>query len=397
MTGAGTRATAAVTQPGDGRPRVALFLPTLGGGGAERALINLANAMATLGPPVDLVVGNAAGPFQGEIGGRVQLIDCAAPRLLCALPALARYLRLARPAALYPALDEASVTALVARRLARSRVRIYPGIHNTLSQELQVDPGLKRSLVIALARRLYPGADGLVAVSDAVADDAARLLALPRHRFTVIANPVITSGLAAAAAMEVDHPWFRPGEPPVILGCGRLVAQKDFPTLLEAFWRLRRQRPARLLILGEGPDRPALLRLAADLAVGADVALPGFDPNPFRYMARAAVFALSSRHEGSPVVLVQALACGIRVVATDCPGGSRALLDGIASARLVPPGDPAALAQGLAASLADAGAGCRPPAVLLPGFDDRASAAAYLALDAARAGPGDLPSGLASG
>jgi glycosyltransferase involved in cell wall biosynthesis len=138
---------------------------------------------------------------------------------------------------------------------------------------------------------------------------------------------------------------------PVILAVGRLHRQKDFPTLIGAFARLRAERPARLVILGEGKLRPALEKVARRLGVGGDVDLPGYRDNPFAWMARAAVFALSSTFEGTANVLIEAMACGCPVVSTDCPHGPREVLDNGRYGPLVPVGDSAALAHAIAAVL----------------------------------------------
>jgi len=162
---------------------------------------------------------------------------------------------------------------------------------------------------------------------------------------------VIDAAFYAKADAPVEHPWFQPNQPPVILGVGRHHFQKGFDTLLRAFARVRQQMPARLVILGEGPERPNLERLAAELGVAADVDLPGFDPNPFRYMRWAGVFVLSSRYEGLPNVLIQALACGCPVVSTDCPSGPSEILDGGRYGALVPVDDVEAMAQAIVRAL----------------------------------------------
>jgi glycosyltransferase involved in cell wall biosynthesis len=167
----------------------------------------------------------------------------------------------------------------------------------------------------------------------------------------ILPNPVVTPDLASKAAEPLDHPWFRPGEPPVVLGVGRLSKQKDFATLIRAFDRVRRARGARLMILGEGPERAGLQALADELALSQDVALPGFASNPFAYMARAGVFVLSSAWEGMPGALIQAAACGAPVVATDCESGPREVLQDGRYGRLVPVGNPAALADAILSTL----------------------------------------------
>jgi len=195
---------------------------------------------------------------------------------------------------------------------------------------------------------------------------------VPRARIDMILNPVITPDLHALGASPLSHPWFAPGQPPVVVGIGRLERQKDFPTLIRAVARVRRSRPVRLLILGEGGKRPALEALVHELGLEEDVALPGFVENPYAYLARAQVFALSSIFEGLPTVLIEALALGTPVVATDCRTGPREILDDGRLGRLVAMAQPEALAAAIAETLD------RPPAPV-PAED----LAAYRQADAA--------------
>jgi glycosyltransferase involved in cell wall biosynthesis len=209
-------------------------------------------------------------------------------------------------------------------------------------------------------RRTYAQAEAIVAVSNGVADDLARLTGLPRERVRTVYNPVVGPELARLAAEPVDHPWFRPGQSsPVVLGAGRLSGQKDFPTLVRAFARLRATMPARLVILGSAstPELTAkrageLRALAAEKGLVEEVDLPGFVPNPYAYMARSALFVLSSAFEGFGNVLVEAMATGCPVVSTDCPSGPAEILDGGRHGPLVPVGDDAALAAAMARTLA---------------------------------------------
>jgi len=190
-----------------------------------------------------------------------------------------------------------------------------------------------------------------VTVSDSVGRELADGLGLAPESVETIYNPVVDDTLAARASEAPEHPWFEEGEPPVVLGVGRLTEQKDFATLIRAFALLRRKRDARLLLLGEGRLRAELEQEARILGVSEHVHLPGFVDNPFSYMARAAVTALSSGYEGLPGVLIQAMACGCPVVSTDCPGGSREILGSGRYGRLVAVGDPEALAAALEATL----------------------------------------------
>lgn len=198
-----------------------------------------------------------------------------------------------------------------------------------------------------LIRRFYPRAGGVAAASAGIAADLVDLTGLPPDRIRVIHNPVVSGRLFDLAQAPLEHPWFVPGQQPVILAVGRLSPAKDYPTLLRAFAILKQTRPARLLVLGEGEERPALETLVKKLGLTQeDVLLPGFVPNPYPYMRRAAAFALSSSREGFAVALVEAMALDLPCAATACPGPLE-ILDGGKYGALVQPGNPAELAAAL--------------------------------------------------
>jgi glycosyltransferase involved in cell wall biosynthesis len=330
--------------------RVAIFLPSLGGGGAERVLLTVTKGCVDRGIGVDLLLSKAAGAYLGEIPPSVRVIDFKSGRVILSLPRLVRYLRAERPEVLLTTMNHANVTALWANRLAGVGTRVVVREANTLSVASR--RGSKRNrLMPALVRRFYPWADEIVAVSEGVAQDLVEITGLPRSRIRVLPNPIVTFELVSQAAEPLQDPWFSVGAPPVVLGVGGLRRQKDFPTLIRAFARLRSRRAARLVILGEGPERPHLELLVRQLGVDADVRLPGRAANPFNYMARSTVFVLSSAWEGMPGVLIQALACGASVVATDCDSGPREILAGGRFGRLVPVGDHEALAAAISATL----------------------------------------------
>jgi len=319
--------------------KISLFLPSLRGGGAERVMVNLARGFAERGLQVDMVLAKAEGPYLSEVHDGVRVVDLGSKRVLYSLPGLVRYLRRERPDAMLSAMTHANVIAIWARRLAGVKTRLVVSEHNNLSIATENSRSLRAKLMPWFIRRFYPSSDAVVAVSRGVAEDLAARTGLPIEIIRVIYNPVITPELFAKAEEPLDHPWFQPGEPPVILGVGRLVRQKDFATLIHAFALVREERPARLMILSEGEERPALESLVRELGIEEDVSLPGFVENQFKYMKRAAVFVLSSRWEGFGNVLVEAMALGTPVVSTNCPSGPAEILEGGKWGRLVPVGD----------------------------------------------------------
>jgi glycosyltransferase involved in cell wall biosynthesis len=338
----------------ENRPKqhVAIYLPSLGGGGAERVMATLANAFVARGVAVDLVLATAEGPYLKELSTKVRVVDLKAGRVTRSFPGLVAYLRRERPQAMLTALNHANVIAVFARFLARVPTRLVISERNTLTEEATRNQGMATRVVHVLMRWLYPHADGIVAVSDGTAEALSCFANIPRQRIATVYNPHDLLTIQQRASDAFDHLWFSPGAPPVVLGIGRLTAQKDFPSLIRAFAQLRTQRPARLMILGEGELASDLQALADSLGLGAqDFCLHGFVGNPFVYLARCGVFVLSSRWEGLPNVLIQALACGARVVSTDCPSGPAEILQNGQWGRLVPVGDVNALAQAMATTL----------------------------------------------
>jgi len=335
------------------RVDIALFVPSLRGGGAERVMVNLARGFSEQGYKVDLVLQRAEGPFLSKVPDEVRIVDLRTKRMALALFPLISYLRREKPRSLLAAMTHTNIVALLARKLARVETRVVVSEHNTISIISHTSKTLRSRFLPLIAKRLYYWADAVIAVSKGVADDFAEFLKFPREKIRVIYNPVVTPEILEKAEEPLEHPWFKPGEPPVILGVGALTKQKDFPTLIHAFALVRRERPARLMILGEGEDRPKLEALVRKLGLEKDVALPGFIDNPYKYMKHAAVFVLSSRWEGLPTVLIEAMACGTPVVATDCPSGSREILEGGKYGALVPVGDARELAKTIMKALVD--------------------------------------------
>lgn len=327
--------------------RIALFTVSLEIGGAERVFVTLANRFAEREHSVQMVLMKPEGELRKELSAAVRIVDLRTYRIWRTVLPLARYLRRERPDALLSTLSQPNLVAILAKRLARVPTRIVVREASTPTVEHGTAHALKDRVVPALIGKWYRHADAVVAVSQGVQADLMRLTGLPDVRVPRIYNPVLSERVRLQSEESIDHPWFETGTPPVILAVGRLVPVKGYDVLIRAFAKVRQQMHAHLLILGEGEQRAELELLAQQLGVADDVRMPGYEPNPFKYMRRAAVFVLSSRYEGLPNALIQAMACGCPVVATDCLSGPREILADGKYGALVPVGDADALAQAI--------------------------------------------------
>jgi glycosyltransferase involved in cell wall biosynthesis len=335
-----------------GRPlHIALYLGDMSGGGAERVSLLLLEEFAKAGARLDLLLHAARGENLGRIPPSVRLLAFNTRRTALDLLPLAAYLRRATPDILLASLNHNNIVAGFARALAGRGTRLLITQHNALSRETREIEAWNYRILPVAYRLAAPFADRIIAVSAGVADDMARTTAIPRDRFAVLYNPVIDADFAARAAEPVAHRWFGPDGPPIFITAGRLAAQKDHATLLRAFALYRQTQPGRLIILGHGPLRQELAALAARLGVAADVDFAGFQHNPLPYYRHCAAFVLSSRYEGFGNVLVEAMGCGLPVIATDCPHGPAEILQNGRFGQLVPVADPAALAQALSLPL----------------------------------------------
>lgn len=333
------------------KSRVALVFATSGHSGVDRVVANLLPIFGRSGHRFDLFVIRGHGPYPRSLPDNVRLWRLPiAHRNLVPL-FLVPYLRWVRPAVLLTAGHPLNRAAIFSRMLARVDTRIVLRFGMSMEGKVSRQGSRGHRRFTASVARWYSHAKCIITPSRGVADGIRSALGPHGPDPRVIANPLVDARLFALASQPLDDPWCGAGGPPVILAAGSLEPRKDFATLVRAFARLQRQHDARLVILGSGSERDRLMDLAAELGVDTAVRLPGFDANPYRWMARATVFALSSRHEGSGAVLVEALACGTPVVATDCPSGPGEILGQGRFGALVPVGDEAALAEAISAML----------------------------------------------
>ncbi|MCY4559367.1 MAG: glycosyltransferase [Chloroflexi bacterium] len=372
-------------------PHIGIVLPNLGGGGAERAMLTLAGSLVERGYRVDLVLLRLAGPYRAAIPdgvtvyyhlsraldpelaryvrargiglrplhtGPVEAFTAwrslrrrfprAANRVsrLRAALGVACYIREAKPDLLLSALQLANDASVLAAAIADRTVPLVVSLRNNVALRYSA-----RQLSLAL--ELTPEADAVVAISKGVAAGAVETLGLDPRQVHTIYNPTPLQKIRHLAAEGMDHPWFDGKAPQVILSVLKRGTQKDYTTLIRALDLVRNETPARLVILGglSKAHRGEVMALAGSLGVADDVALLGFDENPFRYMRRAALFVLSSRYEGLANVLIEAMACGTPVVSTDAPYGPAEILEGGRWGRLTPIGDAKALATAIVDTL----------------------------------------------
>ena len=332
--------------------RIACFFSTSGHSGVDRAAKHLIPALARRGYRVDLLKVRRHGPELEDVPPGVEVIDLGSRHTYGCLPAIARYLRRARPVVMLSDKDRVNRTALFARLLARVPTRLLFSSGTTISIDLGTRGALERWVQRNSMGRLYPYADKVIVTSAGVADDMADYTGLARGHIQVVPSPVVPASLFEGGLPRPDHPWFRPPAVPLILSAGELCSRKDFETLIRAFARVRAHGPCRLMILGRGSARDRLLALARELNLGTDVALPGFAPQPYAYMAHADLFAFTSRWEGLGFVIIEALAVGTPVVSTDCPSGPGEILQGGRFGPLVEVGDHEALGNAILRTLA---------------------------------------------
>lgn len=332
----------------DSQIKVSIFLPSLNGGGAERVMVTLANAIAARGYDVDLVLASAVGPYLKDVASNVRVVDLKAGRVVRALLPLTRYLRKNKPAAMLSALGHANVVALFAAKMVDANTNMVVSERSTVSKAYETSQGFIQKVIFHAVKYIYKWAYGICAVSDAASRDLEQFASLPAGSVTTIYNPFDLNRIRNCAAEPIDHPWFVAGQPPVIVAMGRLNEAKDFGVLLNAFASLRKSRDVRLLILGEGELRDQLEQKVCDLTLTENVLLAGFVSNPYAFLARANLFVLSSRREGLPGALIEAMICGVPVVSTNCLSGPEEILENGRWGKLVPVGDVNALAKAMA-------------------------------------------------
>lgn len=333
--------------------KIALYIPSMSGGGAERIILTLANALAEKDIVVDLVLNRVEGPLLKNVSDKVNIVNLNTSRVLMGFLPLVRYMRQEKPDAILSAMNYVNVITVFAKLLSGSDTRVVVSEHGNLSASLKNSKWVSKVVLKSLMSWTYKKSDFVVAVSDGVADDLSRQIKINRNKITTIYNPIFTPDLLekVEALLPLQNPYFDRNTPPVILGVGRLAKEKDFQTLINAFAKVRTQKECHLVILGEGALRPELELLIKELDLQDSVQMPGFVDSPHSWMLSADLFILSSIHEGFGNVLVEAMACGTPVVSTDCPSGPSEILEDGKWGELVPVGNVELLSKAIIKAL----------------------------------------------
>jgi len=308
--------------------KIMFFLPSLGGGGAERTVIQLANNLVQQGRKVDVVVCDITGvkgKLLPEVDPQIQLVDLNCGRVANAIFPLKKLLQAVDYEVLVATQTHTNIIAALAKRLAKSSVRLILREVSTPSKNLKLQ-GTAKFILKTLVNWTYPMARQVVCVSKGVETDFREYYSYTQDNLVTIYNPVIDDTYIEKLQVTVEHRFFQP-ENKVILAVGRLTEAKNFGFLIRSFHALHQQHPeTRLIILGEGELRAEFESLLQELGLSEVVDLPGFDPNPYAYFKYTELFVLSSNWEGLPGVLIQALASKIKVVSTNCPSGPMEIL-----------------------------------------------------------------------
>jgi len=337
--------------------KIAVFIPSLAGGGAERVAVTLANEFATLGNITHLLVAtDAPSEYKDEVNDSVGLIFFGASRTIKSTPKLARYIKTEKPDALLAIMDHASITASFAillsgrKKNTRFFVREAVSLDYKDAQFQGYRQIFRKILKEQLISRTYRTADGVVSPSRVLGHALHKKYA-PQIKVTHINNPVVTADFIQRAAQKIDLPWKTKQN--TIVAAGRFTAQKNFLCLLQAFSLVRLKIDCKLILLGTGPEQRDIKQYIEANDLNEHCYLPGFVNNPLPYFASADTYVLSSDYEGSPNVLIQALACGTAAVATNCPTGPAEILNDGDYGKLVPTGDQIKIAEAIELTIAN--------------------------------------------
>lgn len=327
---------------------IALYLPSMNSGGAEKVSSSLANFFIKEGFKVDLLLTKKTGIFLTLLDDNINVVELSGKRVALDIIPLLNYLKRSSPRVIISSMTHCNLLLSIAAVLFKKDCKYIGVEHTNFSQAIYDHPYFKRVLIKTLIKNLYSQLDGIISVSSGVKSDF--ILHFPKleHKIEVIYNPFDLKFIRNEALKNCAHIWLQPDRAyKTILSIGRLTDAKDYKNLIKAIKIVSKTLNTRLIILGEGELEDDLKSYILSNNLSDVINMAGFVANPFSYLSRADVYVLSSKHEGLPSSLIEALICNTPIVSTDCPSGPSEVLQDGEWGDLVPVGDSEALSQAI--------------------------------------------------
>ncbi len=360
---------------------IAFILNSLAGGGTEKVILTLAEEFISRGIKVDLLVCKHDGALIKNTPQGTNVIELKKhnrltlfkyifklppvdwlslvailfsrkiPKPFSRIPSLQKYLALSKPEAILSSQNTVNIVSLWTKSLSTTNTNFIIRQSNFLSKSMPAGKNyIERKILLPLAKRWYKRADKIITVSHEIQDDLIKNFLINKNKITTIYNPLHLIKITKLASKKPDDPWFTDSIP-IVLAVGRLNKVKNYPLLFKAIKKVNEHQHVRLIVLGDGSERESLEHLANKLNIKSFMKMPGYMSNPYQYMKHSDVFALSSNHEGLPNVLQEAMACGCKIISTDCPSGPKEILSNGSYGKLIPVNDVDAMASAITASI----------------------------------------------
>jgi glycosyltransferase involved in cell wall biosynthesis len=342
-----------------GKYRTLFFISSLDGGGAERVMVDILRHVdrSRIEPFLILLYPHEKSPYKKYLPDdlRIIVLERQSDNVFHKLKQFLNFVKTLfreKPQVIVSMLTHNNIIAILSGLLFNIKVIVCE--HNTFSEVIKTGEG-KRILglpVAPMVKILYRFSEKVIAVSEGIRENLIADFGIPAQKVQTIYNPVDLGRIRASRSMPQERPFLKDRKP-IVVAMGRLVEQKGFDTLIKAFSHIVQEADARLIILGEGPQRDGIEYMVRDLGIGDKVSLAGFQKNPYALLSSSDVFVLSSNYEGLPMVILEAMACGIPVISTDCKSGPREILQNGSCGMLVPSRDDISLAKAITRLLKD--------------------------------------------
>jgi len=319
--------------------KIGIFLSSFGDGGAHKNMMHIAEWLTKQGHTVELIITKSDGPMEHAVPDNISIYNLDSSRVRYSLYGFIKYFRKSEFDSILATPTTCTLIAGIADILINCDTKVTLRIPVTLSNErYYTNPKGIETIFPIVTKYVFSKSESIIAISNGVKTDTMKTFGISGSNIKTIYNPAITDDIFDKMKEPVEHPFFREDNT-VFIAVGRLVEQKGFDVLINAFKNVEKQTGAKLIILGDGKEKENLRRLRQDLSLTNSISFEGFVKNPYKYIYNSDVFVLSSLWEGFGNVVAEALACATPVVATDCDSGPAEILDNGKYGKLVPVGD----------------------------------------------------------